>query len=83
MSDDVVNIVNERLNRMEKFMRKEFGVMKEAIRRIDARMSHVDSYLAGLHSQTRWQQDELDDHRGRLEHLEQSLKDNDQDPLDE
>jgi hypothetical protein len=49
--------------------------MKESIRRIDARIAYMDSYLAGIHSQLRWQNDEMDDLRGRIEALEDNPPD--------
>jgi chromosome segregation ATPase len=51
-------------------LKRDMGVMKESIRRIDARIAYMDSYLAGIHSQLRWQNDEMDDLRGRIEALE-------------
>lgn len=54
----------------------DIGVLKESVRRIDARMGAMENLMAGFHNTLNWHGQELDEHRGRLEALEN-------DPTDE
>lgn len=65
----------ERLDALE----QDLSVLKEAVRRIDARVASMDSHMAGFYSATRWQTDEIDALKGRIEALEQQ-KSNDEPP---
>ena len=78
MSDDnISNIILERLNRMEDrlsgdiaVLRSDMSVVKEAIRRLDTRLEAIENHVAGLFATSRHFSDELDELRGRIEHLE-------------
>ena len=70
MSDEPTNIILERLNRLEKNVLGEVQLVKESIRRIDAKTASTNSYLAGLHSSVSYVEEELASQRGRLEALE-------------
>ncbi len=73
MTDQIVDIVVPILRSLQAdtaTLKADMAVIKEAVRRIDARFASVDSMVGGIYSTTRWQSAELDDHRGRLEALE-------------
>lgn len=54
---------------------QDVSILKEAVRRIDARVASMDSHMAGFYSATRWQTDEIDALKGRVETLEDRLPD--------
>jgi len=62
-------------------LKSDMSMVKEAVRRMDARVASLDSYMGGFYSSLRWQSDELDNHRGRIEGLEDTL--NSDKPTDE
>lgn len=86
--DNLSNIILERLNRMDDRLKNieqdastiktDMTIVKEAVRRLDMRMSSMDSYMSGFHSQLQWQTDEIDALRGRVEKVEDLLPKNDQ-----
>ncbi len=69
------NVSLELLSKQMDQMLKRLGTVEAAVLRIDARTASMDSYLAGLHSSMNWQSAELDQHRGRLEALENPTTD--------
>ena len=75
MSDKIDDIVIPILRNLQ----ADISILKESVRRIDARISSMDSYMAGFHSSLNWQNMEFDSLRGRVEHLETRDKD---DPKD-
>ena len=81
VDENISNIILERVNRIGEQLksldeiRSDVAVLKESVRRIDARIAYMDSYLAGIHSQLRWQNDEMDELRGRVEALENNPPD--------
>lgn len=75
MSDKIDDIVIPILRNLQ----ADVSILKESVRRIDARISSMDSYMAGFHSSLNWQNMELDSLRGRMEYLEDRDKD---DPKD-
>jgi len=70
MTDDTKDIVIPILRNLQ----TDMSMLKEAVRRIDARIGTMESYMAGFHNSLRWQGDELDTQRGRLEALEEKLR---------
>ena len=63
-------ISNSLIYEVLKAIQGDIGVLKESVRRIDARVGSMDHHLAGFYSEQRWQNDEIDTLRGRLEALE-------------
>ena len=57
-----------------KNIQADISVLKESVRRIDSRIGTMESYMAGFHNSLRWQGDELDTQRGRIEALEDKDK---------
>jgi hypothetical protein len=57
VDENISNIILERVNRIGERLksldeiRSDVAVLKESVRRIDARIAYMDSYLAGVHSQ--------------------------------
>ena len=51
-------------------LKADVSILKEAVRRIDSRIGTMESFMAGFHGSLRWQGDELDHLRGRIERLE-------------
>ena len=70
----MTEVTNDLLYQVLKSVQGDISVLKESVRRIDARIASMDHHLAGFYSEQRWQNDELDNLRGRVEALE------DQDP---
>jgi hypothetical protein len=66
MADQITDVVIPILRALQ----ADVAVLKESVRRIDGRFASIDSLVAGIYSTTRWQSDELDDHRSRLQNLE-------------
>lgn len=64
-------VTNELLYEILKSVQADISVLKESVRRIDARMASMDHHLAGFYSEQRWQNGELDNLRGRVEALEE------------
>ena len=77
MSDQIKDIVIPILKNLQTdmaVMKSDVAVLKESVKRIDARISTMESFMAGFHSSLRWQGDELDNQRGRIEALESPVK---------
>ena len=73
MSDKVEDVVIPILRNLQadiSILKEDVAVLKESVRRIDGRLSSMDHYMAGFYSEQRWQNDEIDALRGRIEHLE-------------
>lgn len=51
-------------------IQSDISVLKESVQRIDSRLGAMDHHLAGFYTEQRYQNDELDNHRGRLEAIE-------------
>jgi hypothetical protein len=66
MSDQIDDIVIPILRTLQ----NDMGVVKEAVRRIDARITTMDHYMAGFYSEQHWQNSELDHLKSRIEKLE-------------
>lgn len=66
MSSQIEDIVIPILRNMQ----SDIATLKESVRRIDGRLTSMDHHLAGFYSEQRWQNDEIDTLRGRLEDLE-------------
>lgn len=52
---------------------RDVSTLKETVRRIDSRLAAMDSHMAGFYSTARWQSDEIDALKGRLEALEKHI----------
>lgn len=63
-------ITNELLYTVLKAVQADLSMVKESIRRIDARMGAMESLMAGFHSILNWHSQDIDEHRARLEALE-------------
>ena len=72
--DDIVIPILRNIQGDVAVLKADVSVLKEAVRRIDSRISTVDSFMAGFHGSLRWQGDELDHLRGRIERLEDKNK---------
>ena len=73
MSDKINDIVIPILKNIQadvSELKSDVSVLKEAVRRIDSRISTMDSYMAGFHGSLNWQNSEIDHLRGRVEGLE-------------
>ncbi len=73
MSDQISDIVIPILRNIQadiSTLKADVSVLKESVRRIDARFGSVDTLVAGIYNTSRWQSAELDDHRLRLDALE-------------
>lgn len=80
MNANVANLILEKVNRIDgrlfsieesiASLKSDVSILKESVRRIDSRVASMDSHLAGFHAKSRWQTDEIDDLRGRVEALE-------------
>ncbi len=70
----MADVTNELIYSILKTVQADMAVLKESVRRIDARIASMDHHLAGFYSEQRWQNDELDNMRGRLETLEGGSK---------
>lgn len=68
MSDD--NKINDVVVPLLRTIQGDIATLKESVRRIDARLGSMESLQAGFHNTMNWHSQELDEHRGRLEHLE-------------
>ena len=66
MSDKIDDVLLPILKNIQ----ADMSMLKESVRRIDSRIGTMESYMAGFHSSLRWQGDELDTQRGRIEALE-------------
>lgn len=53
-------VTNDLIYSVLKTIQADISVLKEAVRRIDARMASMDHHMAGFYSEQRWQNDELD-----------------------
>lgn len=69
-------VTNELLYEVLKSLQGDISILKESVRRIDARIASMDHHLAGFYSEQRWQNDEIDNLRGRVE----AIEDQDHDP---
>ena len=65
------DVTNELIYEVLKDVRADISILKEAVRRIDSRMGSVDNLMAGFHNTMNWHGQELDEHRGRLEAIEE------------
>jgi hypothetical protein len=72
----MTKVTNELLYEVLKTVQGDISVLKESVRRIDARIASMDHHLAGFYSEQRWQNDEIDNLRGRVE----AIEDQDRDP---
>lgn len=73
MSDQITDIVVPILRGLQSdvgSLKSDMAMLKESVRRIDSRIGAMESYMAGFHNSLRWQGDELDTQRGRIESLE-------------
>jgi len=51
-------------------LKGDVSVLKEAVRRIDGRLAAMDHYMAGFNAEQRWQNEELDYVKDRIDKLE-------------
>lgn len=71
----MARITNDLLYEILKIMQSDVSVLKESVRRIDARMGSIENLLAGFHNTLNWHGQDLDEHRSRLENLEDQNSD--------
>lgn len=67
----MARVTNELIYDVLRNVQSDVSTLKESVRRIDARMGAIENLMAGFHSTLNWHGQELDEHRGRLESLEQ------------
>jgi len=70
----MTDVTNDLIYSVLKTIQTDISVLKEAVRRIDARMASMDHHMAGFYSEQRWQNDELDNIKGRIEAIEEKNK---------
>ena len=70
----MTDVSNDLIYSVLKTIQADISVLKEAVRRIDARMASMDHHMAGFYSEQRWQNDELDNLKGRIEAVEEKDK---------
>lgn len=70
----MTDVSNDLIYSVLKTIQADISVLKEAVRRIDARMASMDHHMAGFYSEQRWQNDELDNLKGRIESVEEKDK---------
>jgi hypothetical protein len=78
MNDNVANLILEKVNRIDERLSRvetDLSIVKESVRRIDGRLVAMDHYMAGFNAEQRWQNDELDHLKGRIERLEDQTPD--------
>lgn len=75
MAEENDKVSNELIFSVLQNMQNDLSIQKEAVRRIDARMGSIESLLGGFHSTLNWHGQELDEHRGQLEGLENQKPD--------
>ena len=68
--DDIVIPILRNLQSDVSELKSDVSVLKESVRRIDSRMSSMDHYMAGFYAEERWQNDELDHLKDRLNALD-------------
>lgn len=68
--DDIVVPILRNIQEDVSTMKADVSVLKESVRRIDARLGTMDYHQAAFHAGMKWQSDELDVLRGRIEALE-------------
>ena len=76
MSDQITEIVIPILRSLQ----TDVSDLKRAVARIDGRIAAMDSHLAGFHQLLRIHNEEHDEHRGRIEALEDAAKGNEPKP---
>ena len=67
----MTEVTNDLIYSVLKTVQSDMSVLKEAVSRIDARIASMDHHMAGFYSEQRWQNDELDNLKGRIEALEE------------
>ena len=75
-SDNVTNsLIYATLQDLQERLAEMDKRLTHGIQRLDARMSSMDSHLAGFYQSIRIQNDDIDEQRGRIEALEAAAKD--------
>lgn len=67
----MTEVTNDMMFEVLKNIQGDVSVLKESVTRIDARISSMENHMAGFHTRQNWHTQELDEHRGRLEALEE------------
>ena len=78
MSDQITEIVIPILRGLQSDLssvKTDVSMLKKAVQRLDGHIASMDSHLAGFHQLLRTHNEEHDDHRGRIEALEEAAKD--------
>lgn len=73
MVDNIKDVVIPILKNMQSdlaVMKTDIIMIKENSRKIDQRMSAMESHMAGLMATSRYHDGEMDELRGRVEHIE-------------
>jgi chromosome segregation ATPase len=80
MNDNIANLILEKVNRIDDRVAAVEGrlggietdlkTIKDAVRRIDGRQAAMDHYMAGFNAEQRWQNEEMEDLKRRLDNLE-------------
>jgi hypothetical protein len=71
----MTKITNALIYKVLTNVQSDVSMLKESVRRIDARMGAIENLMAGFHNTLNWHGQALDEHRGRLEHLERPSRD--------
>ena len=73
MNDNVANLILKKVNRIDdrlSGLESDVKMIKDAARRIDGRQAAMDHYMAGFNAEQRWQNDEMDEMKRRMDVLE-------------
>lgn len=71
----MIRVTNDLIYSVLKNVQSDVSILKESARRIDARMGAIENLMAGFHNTLNWHGQEIDEHRGRLEALEERDRD--------